>query len=64
MSVQLLSFVSRDQFSREMASRPNLQPVIHKAEKSHVVNLYNSSLWEIESDLTTLSDRDPTALFF
>ena len=63
MSVQMLSFASRDQFRREMASCPNLQPLIHKDEKSHVVNLYNSSLWEKKSDLAALSDIDPTALF-
>lgn len=62
MSVQMLSFASGDQFSREMASCPNLQPVIHKAEKSHVVNLYNSSHLKT-SDLTALSDLNPTALF-
>ena len=62
MSVQMLSFASRDQFSREMASCPNLQPLIHKAEKSHVVNLYNSSHWKT-SESAALSDLNPTALF-
>ena len=58
----MLSFASRDQFSQEMASCPNLQPVIHKAEKSLVVNLDNSSHLKT-SDLTALSDLNPTALF-
>ena len=55
MSVQMLSFVSRDQFTREMGSCPKFAPTNSYLERS--------ACSESHSDLTALSDLDPTALF-